>query len=287
MQGPSPIWRSYEPAAAGSAYYVDIGSNTATCTPFDLYVRALYCTDSYEDNDDDAHSVPVTLTATANATGGTSTAAFGATIDGLDDDWYSFAAPKADPMSFTVTYTPTSTETLNLNIENATLNNVGYDDTGTTLNTVVESTAAGAIYHVGVHSTLEGVCTNYQTQINALWCTDAFEDNDTFATAATLPGATAENATITSLDDDFYLIASATSGSCTVTYTVPQGVTQQLELTLYDVNQSTVTYDDTARSALTQTLTASWTSQSAVPVYANVHATGQGSVCTSYTINCN
>jgi hypothetical protein len=283
----------FEPAAAGSMYDVDVSSDTATCTGFDLYVHSLYCTDTYEDNDDFAHAAPIALTAVSNSTGGTSTASFNATIDGLDDDWYSFTAPKADPVSVSVTYARPVADTVTLSLTNYD-NTDGYvvedhtsrSTTSQTLTTVWEASAAGAVYNTLIRSDTEGVCAAYQVQMNGLWCTDAYEDNDSFATAVTLPsGAATISPTITQLDDDYFQIASpAASGSCTVSYTVASGSTQQLQLTLYDTTQGYVSEDHSTRSGLSQTLTATWSGSDTAPTYALVEASDQS--CISYTINC-
>lgn len=281
---PSDTLNIFWEADAGANYTLDVASSTDTCTPYDLYIKALSCTDSYEDNDDQSHAAPITLDSSSKAD-------FDATIDGLDDDYYSFTAPKADPVSAVVTYTRPANDQddLSLTIYDATSSYVTDDSTNRTtttqtLTTVWQAAAAGAIYHVGVSASEDGVCAPYNVKFNGLWCTDSFEDNDDFATAKTLPSGT-QNATITSSDDDYYRLSAGSSGTCTVTYTVPANSAQQLSLTLYDSNQGYITDDSTKRTGNTQTLTTSWTNSNAVPAYVNVSASEKE--CTSYTISCN
>ncbi len=279
---------------AQETYSVRIQSNSATCTPFDLYVKSLYCTDQYEDNDDTSQcaAIPLSATAfTAPTTWATDNASINATIDGLDDDWYAVTAPLSDPMAASVTYTRPAgdTVTLRLDIHDATDNFVTNDTSPRamatqTLNTIWEGTA-GTTYRVRVQSDTEKVCANYSAAFQGLWCTDNFEDDDTFATAKAIP-ATATPATVTSGDDDYYLITGpGANGSCSVTYTVPAGSTQQLRVDVYDVGDNFINNDTSARSGATQTLSAAWTASDAVPYAVRVQASS-ATECTSYTITC-
>jgi hypothetical protein len=277
---------------AQETYSVRIQSSTATCTPFDLFVKALYCTDQYEDNDDTTQcaTIPLTSTAyTAPTTWATDNANISATIDGLDDDWYTITAPLSDPMSTSVTYTRPAgdTVTLRLDIYDNLANFVTNDTTARsmatqTLNTIWEGTA-GTAYRIRVQSNTDDVCADYTAAFVGLWCTDNYEDDDTFATAKALP-ATATPATITSGDDDWYILTGpGANGSCNVTYTVPAGSTQQLRVDVYDVGNNFINNDTTTRSSSTQTLSATWTSSDA-PYAVRVQASALE--CTSYTITC-
>ncbi|MGH7272114.1 MAG: hypothetical protein ACREJ3_16915, partial [Polyangiaceae bacterium] len=197
--------------------------------------------------------------------------------------------PLSDPMSASVTYTRPAGDTVNLDlIVNDSTNKYVNEDTSArtmasqTLSTVWEATA-GETYRVEVHSNTNGVCADYSAAFNGLWCTDGFEDNDTFATAKAIP-ATATIATVTNNDDDWYTITGpGTNGSCTVTYTVPTGSTQQLNVVVVDSSSGYINEDTTARSGSTQTLTASWVSTDAP--YA-VHVSASQQECTQYTITC-
>jgi hypothetical protein len=284
-------------ANAGASYYARVESdNSATCTPLDFYVQSLYCTDPYEDNDSTTQCAPIALTSTAFAaptTWATSTAKFNATIDGYDEDWYSFTAPLSDPMSTSVTYTrpAADTVTLTLDIHDSTDSFVANDHSARTtasqtLNTVWEA-VAGAQYRIRVLSGSQGVCADYSVAINGLWCTDNFEDNDTQATAKSITEGVAVPATVTSGDDDWYVLPAApTNGSCSVTYTA-QGATDTSTLTLdlYDMTGSFVANDHSSRNTASQTLTASWTNAGAKPHYALVRS--DNLFCEPYTINCN
>ncbi len=281
---PSDTLDMFWEADAGASYTLDISSSTDTCTAYDLYVKALSCTDTYEDNDDQSHAATIALDSSSKAS-------FNATIDGLDDDYYQFTAPKADPVSAVVTYTRPANDTddLSLNIYDATSSYVTDDSTARTtpsqtLTTVWQASTAGAIYHVGVSASDNGVCAPYSVKLNGLWCTDSYEDNDSFATAKNLPSGS-HTATIAQSDEDYYALSAGSTGSCTVTYTVPSGSAQQLSLYLYDSTQGYINDDSTARSGNSQTLTVNWTNTNAVPAYVDVSASEEE--CTSYTISCN
>ena len=143
---------------------------------------------------------------------------------------------------------------------------------------------AGGTYYLHVSSNKDGVCAPYTAAINGLWCTDNYEDNDTFATAAALP-STATTATISGLDEDFYVINSpSTNGSCSVSYTVAAGSTQQLSIEVDDIGDHYIDNMDTSRSTTSQTLTVSWTSTDS-PY--SLHVTASAQECTTYTITCN
>jgi len=281
---PSDTLRATFESAAGAVYTARVSSSTDVCTAYDLVVDALYCTDAWEDNDSLAAPAPLALDATSQAS-------ILPTIDGLDDDYFGFAAPKHDPVSAGVTYTRPAGDTVRLQLEifDSTGSDIAADRStrtmpSQTLSSVWESASAGAVYTVHVQSDTGGVCAPYQLQLNGLWCTDSFEDNDSFATAVALPGNTQSSATVSSLDGDDYLVhTAAPTGSCTVSYTVPQGSTQQLQLDLYDATGSDFSSDHTARTSTSQTLTVSWGASSA-PAVLGVTASIQD--CTPYTVSC-
>jgi hypothetical protein len=270
-------------ATAGGTYALAVRSDNATCTAYELDINALVCTDAYEDNDTQQTAATIALDAT------TQKASLSATIDGRDDDYYKFTAPKKDPIKVTGTYTRPAGDTADLSL-------TIYDQTGTyviddsasrtqaseTMQTVWESAAAGETYYIKINSSLNDVCAAYDVAIDGLTCTDSLEDNDDFASAKALSGS--QSLTISALDDDYFTFTPAgATGTCTVTYTPSSTGTQQLGITLYSATQDYITDDHTARTGASQTLTVSWASGDS-PHYVKVDASDNE--CTTYTINC-
>jgi hypothetical protein len=289
-----------------SIYFTDVGSNETTCQPFNYYVDALFCTDQYEDNDTETTPAPLTFATTqgSGTTWATANVSINGTINDLDDDYYSVVAPLSDPMSASVSYTVAATESeqLGLVVYDPSDTNVGDDPTersGTsqTLNVVWEAKkqATYVVYVSSGNSTSNAVCTANTVAVNGLWCTDNYEDNDTISTPATLPdtSSTPATATISSLDDDYYTLpdsAQTLSGTCTVTYTVPTTSDQQLNIVVYDSQQTNIGDDgsptqvSSSGGMTTWQLAVDWSTStySAETLYVSA---GE-EACTQYTITC-
>jgi hypothetical protein len=282
--GQSQVLSAVFESEAAAHYAVHVMSDSETCTPYSLKVNSAVCTDDYEDNDDFGAAKAIPLT------GADKTAAINPTIDGLDKDYFSFDAPKADPVAVTLTYTrpPQDTVDLSLYAYNQTQNYVNGDDkdrTGNseTVTVVWEPQQAGETQYLAVSSSVEGTCADYSLSIQGLYCTDSFEDNDSYEQAKALPTGS-QTAMVTSLDDDYYTLPDTTAaGSCTVSYSVTGSSAQQLVVYLYDSTQSYISGDETERTGKTQTLTASWTADEH-PHFVVVKANEEE--CTNYTILC-
>lgn len=279
---PSQTLQANWQSSAQGNYFIQLTSNSATCQAYDLSIDAYQCTDQYEDNDTSSTPAQITLT--------NSKATVLASIQQGDDDWYTFTTAKADPVQTQVSYTRPAVDTtaLQLFAQDATGTTVASDTSARsmpsqTLSTLWES-VAGAAYRMQVTSNGANVCAPYQMAINSIVCTDAFEDNDTAQTPSTLPKASSQNATISSLDPDFYKLTSpAATGSCTVTYTVAGTSSQQLQIFLTDATGTTIASDTAARTGASQTLTTSWVSGQ-VPVILQV--VGSVTDCQAYTVSC-
>lgn len=284
--GQSQVLSAVFESEATAHYAVHVMSDSESCTPYALKVNSTVCTDDYEDNEDfdAAYAIPLT--------GADKTASISPTIDGLDKDYFSFKAPKADPVAVTVTYTrpPQDTVDLSLNAYNQTQNYVTGDEKDRTGNSETftimwEPQEAGETQYLAVSSSVDGTCADYSLSIQGLYCTDDYEDNDSFSQARALP-AGSHTAKVIDSDPDYYTIPAATgAGSCTVSYTTTGSSSQQLVVTLYGATgaDAYISTDDTARTGASQTLTATWTADES-PHY--VAVTASQPECTSYTILC-
>jgi hypothetical protein len=231
------------------------------------------------------------------------------------DDWFSWTAPKHDPAHVWVSYTvPTgNTTTLQLENENISSSDVGYDDSARTTNsqtleTYFETTNQGTFY--SDISSNGSSCQSFDYYVDALFCTDQYEDNDyettgnesgpapitlqTTAYSAPTTWATATanfSATINDLDPDFYSFVAPLHDpmSATVTYTEPTNETATLNIEVDNSATNDQGYDDSSRSTNSQTLNVVWEGNAAATYILDVQSGNSSSngVCSSYTVALN
>lgn len=233
-------WRSGSP---GDEFILRVRSNAEECTPYTLEVRALACTDGFEDDDDEAQAKPVALS------GVESRATLDAQVAGEDDDFFEVVAPLADPMSVVGEYTVadgTEGADLRLTVFDEASNQIDdhYENrtqATETMSLFWHPSEAGARYRIRVRSNNEAACTPYDLTFEGLACTDSFEDNDAPEQARALsldPGTAIANAfgTAISEDDDFFELTAPRSDPVEVvgSYSRPAGDNADLRLTVFD-----------------------------------------------------
>jgi hypothetical protein len=291
--------------AEGGTTYAEAGGDGAIAPPAVTYN---VCPDNGPTNTSFANAYPLTLDSSGFAD-------LGAGILQGSDDWFSWVAPKHDPAHVWVSYTvPTGdTTTLQLENENISSNDVGYDDSARTTNsqtleTYFETTNQGTFY--SDISSNGSACTSFDYYVDALFCTDQYEDNDyettgnesgpapialqTTAYSAPTTWATATanfSATINDLDPDFYSFVSPLHDpmSATVTYTEPTNETATLNIEVDNAATSDQGYDDSSRSTDSQTLNVVWEGNAQATYILDVQSGNSSSngVCSSYTVALN
>jgi adhesin/invasin len=114
-------------------------------------------------------------------------------------------------------------------------------------------------------------------------CSDAFEPNDSFATAAALTLGSAINGKICTYGDQDYFSFSATTGQdITVTLAPPAG--KDLHVTLYQPSQASITDLHTGGTTRTTTRTATFTGTHFVKVYPSGSAYGANEYTLTVTV---
>src|SRR5262249_14649597 len=104
------------------------------------------------------------------------------------------------------------------------------------------------------------------------------------AMAVPLPAGTL-TATISSLDDDYYLFQNpAADGGCTLTYTVPFASSQQIGMGVYDADGVRIDESEFPRSGPSQTLSVEWKAGDKRPATLWIAAFEEE--CTTYQVTC-
>jgi hypothetical protein len=272
--------------AKGTPYAFKIESDSLTCMPVAIRISAQTCTDNYEDNDTSATAAKITLgEAGPTILSGTPTIYQG------DDDFYEFVVTATDPVLVEATYTPPAGNESDLTL--TVLDAVGQtvaSDTRTreapteTMSARFMPTAADALYRAKIESNDQS-CVDYALQVNPRSCTDAFEDNESFETAKSLP-AGQQAATVTKIDEDYFSIPpQGATGRCEISYTVAENNTEDLSAYLYGSSGTTnlIASHEVERNGDSEVMVLSWNAGD-VPAYVQVVATQ--SSCTSYRIRC-
>jgi len=107
-----------------------------------------------------------------------------------DEDAYRFSASRSDPVSIELSYTSERRADLAIDVRDLDDRSVARVDdvrTGPTeqIKKVIRA-GAGATYDVRVDGANIGLCQSYNLRVDARYCTDSFEDNDTEGTATKL-----------------------------------------------------------------------------------------------------
>lgn len=217
-----------KPGADASATITTIAATTtpAACSGELPPATALFCPlpDPYEPNNGDRATGllvdPTCTIAEANLTQG-------------DTDSYRFEATLSDPVLVELDYLKRGDTALSFD--------VGVLAGGNELKAVESSrngalkpqmqaiasfeAEKGATYDVSVKGKLGELCQPYTLRVNAHYCTDEFEDNDTEERATTVEigadGARELKATVHSDDDDFYRFTVAKADPVLVTASYP------------------------------------------------------------------
>lgn len=129
-----------------------------------------------------------------------------------DQDAYRFVAPRSDPVAIELSYTSDHRADLAIDVrdlEDRSVVRVTDLRSGPTesIKRVIRA-GAGATYDVRVDGANVGLCQAYNLRVDARYCTDDFEDNDTEGKATKLTfdaaGRHALSATAHQDDQDFY-----------------------------------------------------------------------------------
>ncbi len=230
-------------ATQGAQYAVEIAatSGKAMCQSYALRVDPRWCTDAHEDNDAIERATKLSWNAQELATAE-------GTISSNDDDFFEVTTVRADPVLLTGEYraSPGSTILVRRIVSDATgdtvVDKVGdRDGEVETFSHWLQAKSKGTVLRARLLPSGSG-CAPFQITFDAAACTDDHEDNDSAAAASPLPSGRDLEVTTSSGDEDNYRIdALANGGSCTITYAVPVGRSQQLRVEVYNVAGAQVT----------------------------------------------
>jgi hypothetical protein len=281
--GPTESIKKVIRAGAGASYDVRVdGANIGLCQAYNLRVDARYCTDELEDNDTEG-------TATKLGFDGAGKHTLSATAHQDDHDFYEYTTTKADPVRISGSYSANPGDDIVLRrIIGPTQGASAVDETGTRSGPMasfehwMRSPAANTSFRIHIYPSGTG-CAPYQLALDAVACTDAFEDNDDATLAAKLPLAENVAATAFYADPDFYdLSMLAGGGMCTVTYLVAAGTTQRLRADVFTATQGSIT-NGVGTGAATKTIVVSW--PAAAVTHLSITADNDG-VCQPYVVRC-
>jgi hypothetical protein len=269
----------------GQPYDIRVqGSDLNGCQAYALRVDAHHCTDDFEDNDTDATASPLVLDSALKVE-------LHATAHEKDLDFYELTTPKADPFLLRGSYTVGANETLairrivtgptGMSLVDAIANRTSATESFVHW---VDSNAAGAKFHTEIWPSGSG-CAPYTLTFDAAACTDTFEDNDSPTTAKVLPIGADTTATVISVDADHYDISALSNGgTCTISYTIADGVPQKLRVNVFSVTGDGVTNglggDGTGA---TKTMKLSWGARGTSRIQIEADVAGN---CQPYTIRC-
>lgn len=214
-----------------------------------------------------------------------------------DEDAYRFTAAKSDPVRVELSYTASGRATLQVEIADELGRESAHfgpplaatEQASQQAERGVFMPSAGGTYDVRVQSDLVGMCLPYALRVNPYYCTDAFEDNDSVATATKLTVAPERpvrvDATAAQADADHYEFVTpkadpvAMSGS----YTVEAGDTLQLRRSL--VNKSGLASLDVhgSRTTTSESFT-HWLVSNAAGAIFQATLEGVGSGCAPYHV---
>jgi hypothetical protein len=134
-----------------------------------------------------------------------------------DQDAYRFVAEKSDPVSIEVSYTTEHRTDLAIDVRDLEDRSVARVDDlrsgpSESIKKVIRA-GAGSTYDVRVDGANVGLCQAYNLRVDAHYCSDEFEDNDTEGTATKLSfdgsGKQTLSATAHQDDQDFYEYTTA------------------------------------------------------------------------------
>lgn len=278
-------------ANASTTYDVRIkGSNTSSCQRYGLRVNTQFCTDAYEDNDSDETAYKLAWNEQQ------AVEVQGTIFDG-DSDFFEVVSVKADPILFAGSYSAPSGSSL---LVRRTVHGPSADSVidvsgkrqgeseseSETFEHWLDADAPGIVFRARLWPSGSG-CGSYRVKFDAAGCTDAFEDNDTLATAKPLP--LGQTFTVTSIvaDADYYDVSALTGGGvCTFDYVIPAGQTQQLRANIYNSAGSEIVSGlGGSTTAAGRSLTLTWGSERGVAKVLKV-SSDFGKYCQPYTIRC-
>lgn len=244
--------------------------------------------DVHEDNDENATAKEVLV---VDGKGSTR-----AGISKGDDDVFRFVVPKTDPVIVGGSYTvvPGDTTDLSVYVYGAGGREVVRDaqpraDLTEVLAARFIPEAPNSQYFVKYTSSGDA-CQPYDISIDAVSCTDVYEDNESLeaATALTVPpGASTvpDPTTITDNDDDVYTftVAGTDPTNVSVNYSVLAGDSTDLSIYIYNASGREITRNAEPRTELTETAVATWRPEAPGSSFF-VKVTSSQPTCTNYTL---
>jgi len=215
------------------------------------------------------------------------------TITGNDPDYFTFVTPLRNPFKVVLEYArpPGDKVDLGFVLYNGSGDALAYNlearkgDVETTWRWQ-QPTSAGDRFIVKVSSDGGTICADYKLTLDLNVCGDEGEPNDTFAGASPLQTGVERTFTISYLDDDYYKLEGLNGqapGSCTVSYAVPVGSTEDLEAFALSATGSTLKSYTQSRTQDTEIITMSWDAGKQ-PFAIRVRASKYE--CTSYKLIC-
>lgn len=272
-------------STAGASYVVRIrdAQSSKSCQSYALRVDPHYCGDDYEDNDTLETATPLQWDAQQLAI------VQGNVLD-RDDDYFEVVTERADPVLLSGSYTadPKSSVQLRRTIYNGAGSLVTSVDGAR--KTAMErfehwlpAPSAGSVVRTKLVAIGDG-CASYELSFDAAGCTDAYEDNDAATEAAKIRVGADLQATIHSTDEDHYAVSPLKNASCSLSYDIPSGRSEELALTVYDAAGSVVTNGSGGElTGTVRNLTVAWTNGEVVRLKVTANS---NDYCQPYTLRC-
>lgn len=262
----------------------DPASTSGACTAsVDAPASLCAMPDAYEPNDSESAARELSLQDNCGVVA--------ARLD-KDEDHFAFVPERSDPVRVQLAYTA---------VGDADLNTAVYDFNGSfegsaesTRTTPSETEAfvfravANRRFTARVRGGTAATCQPYHLSVNTAYCADAYEDNDTSATAAELQldaaGVVELNASSHHIDEDFYQVVVPKSDPIRVTasYAVPADGAD-LSLSVYSRVDTFLASHDKTRNALEETMSA-WVDAEGANALYRIRIRAQGGDCTPYKL---
>lgn len=275
---------STDPSTAKPVTPVDASVAIKPGTAIDASVST--CSDEFERNDSVATATKLTFDATNKAE-------FSAKSS-TDRDYYEVTTVRADPVLVTTSFrTDPDRSWLNMAARNQSgstdwIKGPGAEVTSATIVGWVAARAPGTVAYLEFEK-IVGRCIPYTVKVDLDACTDAFEDNDSSATAKPIAADQDHAGNILSGDPDYYDISAGVSkkGSCTVTHSVPTAGANGVAISVYGPTGSILAAGNPAKSTsdpLLRTTVAMWNNLEVARV--KVESQDSNGHCQPYTIRC-
>lgn len=166
-----------------------------------MVVGCGFADDGFEDNDTEATASPIGFQLYPDL------------VCDVEDDWYSFSLPDGEAVQIDLTFDTTSGDLDMYLFDRSTMVELDRGTSGTNDELIVHRNCTGVSQDLVLRVTFfSPVCNEYDLELSDPTRDDAFEDNDSCATATSLPiGVTRDLAVLLAcgLDDDHFAYALA------------------------------------------------------------------------------